>query len=389
MAHRRRLTLIAVGVLAAHMALIEWFGRELAQSASVLQEMAPPMFTRLLQQEAPPVAVAAAPKPTGHKREPLPEGVMAAAMPPASAPRKPKKPAPRHEAAKEEAAATPAPAASVAQADAATPVLDTAAATAAPAAPASSAPDPSASSSAVAGAGASASAAAASASSPASAASPSSAVLASWPADARVTYQLAGDYRGPLYGEARVQWQREGDKYQVKLEIEVRPWLNLTATSQGKVTDGGLAPKVFEETRSGKRRSTRFAEDSILLDGGKVTGKPEGVQDMVSQFVDLSHRFSTGHDRLEVGKSVTFWMARPGGVDRWIYDIVGNDILQTPNLGAVEAFHLKPRPLVNPRGDITVEMWFAPTLQYLPVRLKVLKGTEAYVDLTVDRIEQR
>jgi len=48
----------------------------------------------------------------------------------------------------------------------------------------------------------------------------------------------------------------------------------------------------------------------------------------------------------------------------------------------------KPRPLANPRGNITAEMWFAPSLQYLPVRIRVATG-DAHVDLFVEKIEQR
>jgi hypothetical protein len=81
-------------------------------------------------------------------------------------------------------------------------------------------------------------------------------------------------------------------------------------------------------------------------------------------------------------------MARPGAVDLWTYDIVGKDLLQSPEFGAFEAFHLKPRPIANPRGNITAEMWFAPTLQYLPARIRVNMG-DAYVDLMVVKIEQR
>ena len=69
-------------------------------------------------------------------------------------------------------------------------------------------------------------------------------------------------------------------------------------------------------------------------------------------------------------------------------DIVEKEVLQTPQLGAVEAFHLRPRPLTNPRGNITAEFWFAPTLQYLPVRILVNAG-DARLDLLVDKIEQR
>jgi hypothetical protein len=76
-------------------------------------------------------------------------------------------------------------------------------------------------------------------------------------------------------------------------------------------------------------------------------------------------------------------------VDYWTYDIVERVVLQTPQLGAVEAFHLKPRPIANPRGNVTAEMWFAPSLQFLPVRIKVNMGEQNHVDLLVEKIEQQ
>jgi hypothetical protein len=82
-------------------------------------------------------------------------------------------------------------------------------------------------------------------------------------------------------------------------------------------------------------------------------------------------------------------MARPGGVDLWTYDIVGRDMLKTPGFGEVEAFHLTPRPIAKSRGNITADIWFAPSLQYLPVRIRVNMGEETYVDLMVEKIEQR
>jgi hypothetical protein len=72
----------------------------------------------------------------------------------------------------------------------------------------------------------------------------------------------------------------------------------------------------------------------------------------------------------------------------WTYDVVAEDTLQTPELGPVQAFHLRPRPISNPRGVITAELWFAPALQYLPVRVRISLGSENFVDLMVERIEQ-
>jgi hypothetical protein len=55
----------------------------------------------------------------------------------------------------------------------------------------------------------------------------------------------------------------------------------------------------------------------------------------------------------------------------------------------VQAFHLTPRPQASPRGSMVAEMWFAPSLQYLPVRIKLTLDKDAHLDLKVQKIEQR
>lgn len=217
-----------------------------------------------------------------------------------------------------------------------------------------------------------------------------SAALDTWPADTRLTYRLGGLFRGgELYGDARVQWQRDRNQYQVRLDVDITLFGTMIMTSQGEVAVDGLSPRAYEEERAGKRRGARFGDRAVQLENGKSALRPPGVQDTASQFVELAHRFATGREKLEVGRAVTFWMARPSAVDEWTYDIVERVMLDTPQLGKVEAFHLKPRPIANPRGNVMAEMWFAPSLQYLPVRIKVNMGDQAYVDLLVDRIEQR
>jgi hypothetical protein len=186
-----------------------------------------------------------------------------------------------------------------------------------------------------------------------------------------------------------VLWQREGARYQVRVEVDLTFLASLVMTSQGEVGPEGLMPSVYEELRRGKPRGVRIGEREVMLANGDILPRPPGVQDTASQFVELSHRFASGREPLEVGRAVSFWMARPGAVDRWTYDVVARETLRSPTLGDVEAFHLKPRPIANPRGNITAEMWFAPTLQYLPVRIRVNMGEEAFVDLLVEAIEQR
>jgi hypothetical protein len=343
----RLLALLAI-VLLVHAVALNWLWRQL-EEPSLLKPLATPMFTRLLRPEAPAVA----PQP--------PADTMVAAKP--KRPRVRSVPAVKSAVAPKRPASAPQPAEASAeqQPPAPTSPLET---TTTLAPPAPEAPQPPT----VAAAGA----------------------LDAWPADTRLNYRLGGQFRGgELHGDARVQWQREGSRYQTRVDIAITLLTSLVLTSQGDVTPEGLLPRVYEELRSSGPRGARLGDETVTLANGRNVPRPPGVQDTASQFVELSHRFATGKEPLEVGRSVSFWMARPGGVDLWTYDIADKVMFQTPELGTFEAFHLKPRPIANPRGNITAEMWFAPSLQFLPVRIRVSMGEATFVDLMVVKIEQR
>jgi hypothetical protein len=209
-----------------------------------------------------------------------------------------------------------------------------------------------------------------------------------WPADTRLSYRLTGWYDGELTGTARVQWLRQGDRYETRVDLDLGIF-GMQFLSQGDVAADALAPRAYEESRPGRTRTVQFGPENITLNDGRKVLKPPGVQDTASHFVELSHRFSTGREKLVVGGHTSVWLARPGGVDLWNYDIVSIDRLTTPKFGTVDAYHLKPRPIQDARGDIYSEIWIAPTLQYLPVRIRITQGAQRFVDIMVDRIEQR
>jgi hypothetical protein len=342
----RRVALIAgllLAVVLGHVVALQWLAWQSVQ-ASALKQMAAPMLTRLLKPAAPPPMQAQAPPPPKPKPR-RPPGVIEAPAP--SVP--------------EEVTVTVAP---PEPEPTPTTVVTPAEEIAGPVQPTPSPSEP------VAG----------------TPTESPTAYLDTWPTDTRLNYRVGGYYRGQLYGSAKVEWLREEARYQTRIEIDLG-LVGLVMTSQGGVSQQGLTPFAYEEVRARKRRSV-LLQDKVVLDDGRQVPRPEGVQDSASQFVDLSHRFATGQVPLVIGNSDSFWMARPGGVDYWTYDIVGTDMLQLPKLGTVEAFRLKPRPIENARGNITAEFWIAPTLQYLPVRIVITQG-EASLDLVVLDIEQR
>jgi len=247
-----------------------------------------------------------------------------------------------------------------------------------------------------------ASTAAASASAPASeataavaAASPASGVAGAppfeWPASTRLSYVLTGNYRGDVNGTAQVEWIRVDDRYQVNLDLvigpEFSPLVTRRMTSEGSIAASGLVPTRYDEDtqmvmRDRRRVSVVFEADAVVLANGQRRERLEGVQDTASQFIQMTYVFSTQPERLRVGGAVEFPLALPRTMDSWVYEVVEAQTLKTP-FGPLAAFHLKPRPRPTRRNELTVELWIAPELRYLPVRIRVEQDAGTFVDLMI------
>ena len=215
-----------------------------------------------------------------------------------------------------------------------------------------------------------------------------SAAYFDWPPSTRMTYQLSGYYRGPVDGSAQVEWRREGTRYQVRMSTAIGPVLSRSISSDGELTEAGLVPRRFDGEqkvlfRAARRWSLRFGPERITLADGREIPTLPGAQDEASQFVQLSWLFTTRPELLQVGQSVELPLAISRSLDRWVYDVVGEEVLRFP-FGAVATFHVKPRRAAL-GGDLSAEIWFAPSLQYLPVRILIRQNTESWVDLTLDK----
>ena len=42
--------------------------------------------------------------------------------------------------------------------------------------------------------------------------------------------------------------------------------------------------------------------------------------------------------------------------------------------------------LVPPFSSLSIEAWFAPSLQYLPVRIVIRRGADEFIDLMIERL---
>ena len=227
---------------------------------------------------------------------------------------------------------------------------------------------------------------------PPSSAAASSAASFEWPASTRVSYVLTGNYRGEVSGQARVEWVRQGPRYQVNYDFlvgpEFAPLISRRATSEGRIEAEGLVPERYDEEtnvifRDRRRATVVFEPAEVVLADGTRQARLAGVQDTASQFIQLTYLFTTHPERLRVGEKIDFPLALPRSMDRHVYEVVGEETLNMA-FGALATFHLKPT-VEKKKNALAVEIWFAPSLRYLPVRIRVAQDETNYVDMLIDR----
>jgi hypothetical protein len=225
---------------------------------------------------------------------------------------------------------------------------------------------------------------------------PTAALVASptfeWPPSTRLSYTLTGDFRGPVQGTAQVEWLRSGTRYQVRMDVSAALLFSRHIISEGELTAEGLRPSRYDETtkvilREPRQLTVLLGRDVVRLAGGAEVPRPTGVQDSASQFVQMTWLFTTQPQLLERGRTVDIPLALPRRVETWTYEVLETETLATP-AGPVQAVHVKPRR-ENRSNELVAEMWVAPSLQYLPVRMLIRQDAQTYIDLLIERLPQQ
>lgn len=218
-----------------------------------------------------------------------------------------------------------------------------------------------------------------------------------WPPATRLRYRLEGWYRGSIEGRAQVEWLHQDDRYQVRLEVTAgapfAPLFTRQMVSAGRVTPEGLSPERYDERTermlsAPRDVSMQFSADRVTMANGQSRPRPPGVQDTASQFVQLTWLFTTQREPLRVGTSFPMPLALPRSVRTWWFDVVDAAPLATP-FGTIETLHVRPRRAEPGGNELTPELWFAPSLQYLPVRIRIRQDEQTYIELMVDHLPEQ
>mgnify|MGYP001200788187 CR=1 FL=1 len=177
--------------------------------------------------------------------------------------------------------------------------------------------------------------------------------------------------RGDALGSARLQWQREGGGYRLRLDSRWPGQPPAASASRGRIDADGVAPLRHSEIRQARElRAANFQRDiaRITFSGPQLSyALPAGAQDRLSWMVQLGAIVAADAALRRAGAEVTlFVVGTRGDAEPWRFEVLGAEPIRLPAGEVAQALHLQREP-VRPY-DTRVEVWLDPARQHLPVR---------------------
>lgn len=203
-----------------------------------------------------------------------------------------------------------------------------------------------------------------------------------FPASVRLNYEVDGKVSSPFSAEAELRWIRDGDQYTSQLAVG-KFGLNLQVwTSKGALTARGLEPARFD----GKRLRGEGASVLFVRDQSKVTfsaGTPDvplqgGAQDQLSVFMQLASLLAGEPTRWTPGKSISFQAIGDRYAENWTFAIGAQETIKVPG-GEFPAVKVTHEPTAERSQKL--ELWYAPSLGFIPIRIRITEGNSDYLDL--------
>ena len=200
------------------------------------------------------------------------------------------------------------------------------------------------------------------------------------PGSMRLHYQVSAHSRNQLWhGHGELLWRHDGERYEAQLEVSAPLLTTRTQRSTGSITADGLAPLRFSD----KARSEEAAH--FQRDQGKVSfssNRPDvplspGAQDRLSVLLQLGALIAGDPARFGPEASIVIQTASTRDAEPWVFTVEGQEQLQLPG-GSMAALKLTRNP--RKEFDLKVELWLAPGMDYVPVRLRLTQPNGDWLD---------
>ena len=209
-----------------------------------------------------------------------------------------------------------------------------------------------------------------------------------FPPSVRLKYDVAGSVKGFKYFvSGDLSWLHEGGNYTARLEISHFLLGSKVQTSKGSITARGLEPLRYGE----KVRSEVAAH--FERDKGKVSfsaNTPDVLllplaQDQVSIFVQLAAMFAADGQAFAPGSKLAFQTIGARGAEDWDF------LLEPPERLKIQGKEWTAYKLVREHRadyDTRAELWLAPELEGMPLRIRLTQTSGDEIDMVWTRSQK-
>jgi hypothetical protein len=202
--------------------------------------------------------------------------------------------------------------------------------------------------------------------------------------NASLNYDVKGKAKGFNYtAGGTLAWKQDGAKYTAQLEVSAFLLGTYTQTSTGRVTPQGLVPERFSiKRRSGEKAAHFDPANGRIRYSNNAPDAPllPDAQDQLSVTLQLASLLNT-YANLGGARTVSLPVSSDSASEPWQFEVGAIAVQKLP------AGDIKARLLTRaPRRDYdkTVQLWLAPELGHLPVRMRITEQNGDFLDLLLE-----
>ncbi|VTU16600.1 hypothetical protein H6CHR_00562 [Variovorax sp. PBL-H6] len=208
------------------------------------------------------------------------------------------------------------------------------------------------------------------------------------PGSVQLAFAVTGQVgSAPMQGVfGTLVWQQDGQQYDAQLSLRFLFKTIRSQHSNGAIGAGGIEPARFSDTRRSEVAAHFMREQGqvVFSNNAPVVPLLPGAQDRLSVMLQLGALMAGDPARYPPGAAFAIQTIGPREADLWIFKVDEDEHLALP------AGQYNARKLTrNPRKpyDDKVELWLAPELGYLPVRIRQTQANGDFADFQLRDVQ--
>ena len=204
-----------------------------------------------------------------------------------------------------------------------------------------------------------------------------------WPGSKVLAYQLEIN-SFPLPARAELRWRHDGAQYEASLALQ--SLISVTRSSKGAITPQGLEPLRYGEKITARgETAVHFQRDKGIVSFSN--NKPSalllaGMQDEVSVFFQVAAMLGGSPQHFVSGTEIPLQTAESRAVRTMVFVVGKSEVVDLPGgrVPTIYLSHTEPPGFDGGRSS-KGEIWAAPGLDYLPVRIRITEPSGTTYDL--------